>query len=51
MNLSERKNYKRRSDDGRKYTKPLASKVKAKRRAKNKEARKTRQLQRRQNEQ
>jgi len=51
MNLSERKNYKRRADDGRKYTKPLASKVKAKRRAKNKAARKTRQLQRRQNEQ
>jgi len=45
MRLNSKKDYKIRHD-GRRFTKPLASKVKAKRRAKNKAARKTRQVQR-----
>jgi len=45
MRLNSKKDYKIRHD-GRKFTKPLAAKIKAKRRAKNKAARKTRQAQR-----
>jgi len=47
MILNERKNYKRRAEDGRKFTKSPALKIKRERRAKNKLAKKVRQIQRR----